>query len=81
VEPQPYPTLPVAAQALELGIPLVVNSDSHATDHVGFKFSEVENFLRQHGGRQLARFERRQRSFYALCASETLPELLHHRFC
>ena len=65
-EAQPYPALPIAAQAIELGIPLVVNSDAHAPEQVGLKFSEVENFLRQHGCRQLAEFDRRQRSFYAL---------------
>jgi len=65
-EPQPYPTLPIAAQAIQLGIPLLVNSDAHAPEQVGLKFPEVENFLRQHGCRQLARFDRRQRSFYAL---------------
>ena len=65
-EPQPYPTLPIAAQAIALGIPLVVNSDSHAPDQVGFKFLEVATYLRQHGCRQLARFDQRQRSFTVL---------------
>lgn len=65
-EPQPYPTLPIAAEALRLGIPLVVNSDSHAPEQVGSKFTEVADFLRQHGCRQLAQFARRHRSFYEL---------------
>ena len=63
-EPQPYPTLPVAAEARRLGIPLVVNSDSHAPEHVGGKFTTVAEFLHRHGCQELARFERRQRSFY-----------------
>ena len=65
-EPQPYPSLPIVAQAIALGIPLVVNSDSHAPEQVGGKFPEMEQFLRGQGRRQLARFDRRQRSFYAL---------------
>ena len=65
-EPQPYPTLPVVAEAIALGIPLVVNSDSHAPEQVGLAFSGVEGFLHRNNCRQLARFERRQRSFYTL---------------
>ena len=65
-ELQPYPNLPTVTEALRLGIPLVVNSDAHKPEQVGFKFAEVENFLRHHDCRQLAQFERRQRNFYAL---------------
>ena len=65
-EPQPYPTLPVAADANRLGIPLVVNSDSHTPEQVGLAFPVVAEFLTRHGCRQLARFDRRKRSFYAL---------------
>ena len=65
-EPQPYPTLPLAAEANRLGIPLVVNSDSHAPEQVGGNFSTVTEFLRRNNCHRLARFERRQRSFYAL---------------
>jgi histidinol-phosphatase (PHP family) len=65
-EPQPYPALIIAEQALELGIPLTVNSDAHAPDQVGFKFSEIEAFLKRKGCRQLARFDRRKRAAYDL---------------
>ncbi|MCG3148320.1 MAG: hypothetical protein PCFJNLEI_01763 [Verrucomicrobiae bacterium] len=64
--PQPYPNLAFVEQALKLGIPLTVNSDSHAPDQVGTMFPKIEEFLRLRGGRQLCRFEKRQRSFYAL---------------
>ena len=63
---QPYPTLPVVAQAIKLGIPLVVNSDAHKPEQVGFKFPHVEEFIRRQGCQQLARFDHRTRSFYAL---------------
>ena len=65
-EPQPYPTLPVVEQALALGIPVMVNSDAHAPNQVGLKFPEMEHWLRQHGCRQLGRYDNRQRSFYTL---------------
>ncbi len=65
-EPQPYPALPIAEQALALGIPLTVNSDAHAPDQVGLKFAEVEAFLKRKGCRQLAKFDRRKRAVYDL---------------
>lgn len=65
-DPQPYPALPFVEQAIALGIPLTVNSDAHAPDQVGLKFPEMESFLRKHGCRKLARFERRKREDYAL---------------
>jgi histidinol-phosphatase (PHP family) len=63
-EPQPYPSLAIAEQALKLGIPLTVNSDAHAPVQVGLKFADVETFLKQKGCRQLARFDRRKRTAY-----------------
>jgi histidinol-phosphatase (PHP family) len=65
-EPQPYPALPIAEQALALGVPLTVNSDAHAPDQVGLKFVEVESFLKRKGCRQLVKFDRRKRSAYDL---------------
>ena len=65
-DPQPYPALSFVEQAVALGIPLTVNSDAHAPDQVGLKFAAIESFLLKCGGRQLARFDRRQREFYAL---------------
>jgi histidinol-phosphatase (PHP family) len=65
-EPQPYPTLAVAEQALTLGIPLTVNSDAHTPDQVGLKFGEIEQFLKRKGCRQLAQFDRRKRQMYNL---------------
>ncbi|HTS19360.1 MAG TPA: histidinol-phosphatase [Verrucomicrobiae bacterium] len=65
-EPQPYPSWSMAEQALNLGIPLTVNSDAHAPEQVGLKFAEVETRLKGKGCRQLARFHRRKRSLYEL---------------
>jgi histidinol-phosphatase (PHP family) len=64
--PQPYPALPLVKQMLALGIPLMVNSDAHAPEQVGLRFTEIDAWLRRHGCRQLARFAHRQRNFYDL---------------
>ncbi len=65
-EPQPYPMLSTIEQALALGIPFTVNSDAHAPDQVGFKFREIETFLKNKNCRQLAKFDRQKRTMYAL---------------
>ena len=64
--PQPYPSLSLVAQAHQLGIPLLVNSDAHAPEHVGSRFGEMETFLRGLGVASLVRFAGRQRFTYAL---------------
>jgi histidinol-phosphatase (PHP family) len=61
-EPGPYPAWPIVKRALELGIPLVVNSDAHSPDHVGLEFPATAQKLQRLGCRQLARFQQRQRS-------------------
>ncbi len=65
-QPEPYPSLPIAKKALAHGIVLSVNSDAHAPGQVGLRFPEIEQWLIEHGCRQLARFDRRQRTTYAL---------------
>jgi len=62
--PQPYPDFPIIKQALALGIPLTVNSDSHSPEQVGLKFPEMADFLKRQGCRTLARFDRRRREMY-----------------
>ena len=64
--PEPYPSLPIAEQALALGIPLIVNSDAHDPRQIGMKFGEIAAFLSRKGCRELARFERRKREMYEL---------------
>jgi len=64
-QPEPYPSFSIIKRALELEIPLVVNSDAHAPEQVGLKFSELETRLRQMGCRQLTQFTaQRKRVFY-----------------
>ena len=61
-EPGPYPAWPVVKHIIELGIPLVVNSDAHAPEHVGLEFPATAQKLWRLGCRQLARFQQRHRS-------------------
>jgi histidinol phosphatase-like PHP family hydrolase len=56
----------IAEEVLALGIPLTVNSDAHAPDQVGFKFREVETFLKRKNCHQLAKFHQRKREMYSL---------------
>lgn len=64
--PASYPSFDIVEQALERHIPLTVNSDAHAPHHVGLKFDDVADWLKQHNCRQLWRFERRRRRPYDL---------------
>jgi histidinol-phosphatase (PHP family) len=65
-EPQPYPMLSIVEEALALGVPLTVNSDAHAPDQVGFKFREMDTFLKRKNCYQLAKFDHRKREMYSL---------------
>ena len=64
-----YPGPAVVQRAIEMGIPLSVNSDSHAPDQVGTAFTETSELLRDLGCERLARYEGRQREFYPLMTS------------
>ncbi|MBI5395786.1 MAG: histidinol-phosphatase [Verrucomicrobia bacterium] len=62
-EPEPYPSAAIVEQAMALGVTLMVNSDAHAPDQVGFRFAEVEGFLRWKGCARLAGFRQRKREW------------------
>ena len=63
---EPYPGLPTVKQAVELNIPLMVNSDAHTPTHLCTQFAVVEAQLRSFGCRSLVRFEGRRRITYPL---------------
>jgi len=65
-QPEPYPNFPIIEQALADGIPLTVNSDSHAPEQVGTKFPEIGDWLKRKGCKRLVRFYRRKPEFYPL---------------
>jgi histidinol phosphatase-like PHP family hydrolase len=58
--------LSIVEEALALGVPLTVNSDAHAPDQVGFKFREMDTFLKRKNCYQLAKFDHRKREMYSL---------------
>ena len=62
----PYPDWPIIEELIRLGVPLSVNSDAHAPEHVAAEFPQVERFLRAKGCRQLCRFAGRVRTMYEL---------------
>jgi histidinol-phosphatase (PHP family) len=56
-----YPSLRIARQAAELGIPITFGSDAHAPGEVGLNFAEAVQLARKAGYTQCCRFTRRQR--------------------
>ena len=61
VQQEPYPSLTLAEKAIALGIPLTVNSDSHAPEHVGTRFGDIEQWLEQQENVRLVTFRGRKR--------------------
>ena len=58
--PDTYPTRAVIAEAVTLGIPLIVNSDAHAPDEIALKFEEMESLLAKHKDARLVTFRNRR---------------------
>jgi histidinol-phosphatase (PHP family) len=55
-----YPAPALLARALELGIPVVLGSDAHRPEEVGWGFTEAAALLRQIGYRKVAYFREGQ---------------------
>jgi histidinol-phosphatase (PHP family) len=62
-QPETYPSAAIVEQAMAAGVTLMVNSDAHAPDQVGFRFAEVEGFLRRKSWTRLAGFRQRKREW------------------
>ena len=58
--PDTYPTRAIIAEAVALGIPLIVNSDAHAPDEIALKFEEMESLLAKHKDARLVTFRNRR---------------------
>ncbi len=56
-----YPAEPFLAMCLEAGCPIVLNSDAHLPEHVGFEYPSTVAWLAEQGVRELCVFERRER--------------------
>lgn len=61
-----YPAPPFLAMCLEAGCPIVLSSDAHLPEHVGFEYDSTVAWLAEQGVRELTVFERRQRRTEAL---------------
>ncbi len=56
-----YPAYDFLKILVAKGVPLMLNSDAHHPEHVGFAFKEVLPLLKELGVRKLARFDRHER--------------------
>jgi histidinol-phosphatase (PHP family) len=56
-----YPALEFLQLAHEAGIAMLINSDAHAPEEVGYKFDQARDLARQAGYSKVCRFEKRQR--------------------
>jgi histidinol-phosphatase (PHP family) len=56
-----YPALEFLELAREARVAMLINSDSHAPEEVGYKFDLARDLARQAGYSKVCRFEKRQR--------------------
>ncbi|MBP5300208.1 MAG: hypothetical protein J6Y80_02275, partial [Victivallales bacterium] len=61
-----YPSEPILRRAIELGIPLLVNADAHATSQVTRHFAAARNALKLLGVNKLCEFTGRRRRLIEL---------------
>jgi histidinol-phosphatase (PHP family) len=61
-----YPAPDFVTMAREAGVPVLINSDSHAVAELGAGFAEAVALAKQAGYTQTARFHRREISFVDL---------------
>ncbi|MBV9130260.1 MAG: histidinol phosphate phosphatase, partial [Verrucomicrobia bacterium] len=56
-----YPASPFIELAREAGVAMLVNSDAHAPEEVGYKFDLARDLARRAGYSKVCRFENRRR--------------------
>jgi histidinol-phosphatase (PHP family) len=56
-----YPARPMIEMAVDAGVPIALSSDAHVPEHLGYRYEETVELLRDCGVKELAVFERRQR--------------------
>ncbi len=61
-----YPSKDIIKKMYELDIPIVLGSDAHHPNEVGFNFNEAIKLVKKIGYTQLAYFEKRKRKFIDL---------------
>jgi histidinol-phosphatase (PHP family) len=55
-----YPSSAFLEMIVDAGNPIVLSSDAHTTDHLGYAYEEAVQFLADHGVTELAVFENRE---------------------
>ncbi|MFX1495273.1 MAG: histidinol-phosphatase HisJ [Promethearchaeota archaeon] len=61
-----YPSVRIIKEMHELDIPILLGSDAHHPNELGFNFSDIIKLIKKIGYDQLAYFEKRKRSFIEL---------------
>ena len=61
-----YPSVKIIKKMHELDIPILLGSDAHHPDELGFNFNNIIKLVKGIGYDQLAYFEKRKRSFIEL---------------
>lgn len=56
-----YPSGPFLEMLVDAGCPIALSSDAHTPDQLGFEYERAVELLQDHGVREIAVFERRQR--------------------
>ena len=56
-----YPSRPYLEMLVDAGCPIALSSDAHTSDQLGFEYERAVELLQDHGVREIAVFERRQR--------------------
>jgi histidinol-phosphatase (PHP family) len=59
-----YPSKEIMAMIMKYNISVVVNSDAHYPEHVGYEFEKVYNYVKEFGIKRLYYFEGRKRIPY-----------------
>jgi histidinol-phosphatase (PHP family) len=58
-----YPSEDIIKKMYEMDIPILLGSDAHHPDEIGYEFHNIKKMLRRIGYSQLAHFDKRKRSF------------------
>jgi histidinol-phosphatase (PHP family) len=61
-----YPSRPYLEMLVDAGCPIALSSDAHTSDQLGFEYERAVELLQEHGVREIAVFDRRQRSLEPL---------------
>jgi histidinol-phosphatase (PHP family) len=58
-----YPSSEIIEEMYELGIPVLLSSDAHHPNDLGYKFNEILGMIKKIGYTELAHFNKRKRTF------------------